>query len=53
MAEAVTIRVMCRFRPLNSQEKARDDAFLPTFPSDDKIKLDGKTYTFDRNGKYY
>ena len=48
MAEAVTIRVMCRFRPLNSKESERNDAFLPVFPNDDSVKLDGKTYTFDR-----
>lgn len=48
MAESVTIKVMCRFRPLNSKELARQDKFLPKFISDEQIKLDGKTYTFDR-----
>ena len=48
MAEAVTIRVMCRFRPLNSAEQERGDAFLPSFPAEDQVKLDGKTYSFDR-----
>lgn len=48
MAESVTIKVMCRFRPLNSNEKERKDKFLPAFPADDQIKLDGRTYKFDR-----
>ena len=48
MAESVTIRVMCRFRPLNSKETARQDKFLPRFLNDEQVKLDGKTYTFDR-----
>ena len=48
MPEAVTIQVMCRFRPLNSAEQERGDAFLPSFPAEDQVKLDGKTYSFDR-----
>lgn len=44
----MTIRVMCRFRPLNSKETARQDKFLPRFLNDEQVKLDGKTYTFDR-----
>lgn len=44
----MTIRVMCRFRPLNSKEIARQDKFLPRFLNDEQVKLDGKTYTFDR-----
>ena len=48
MAEAVTIRVMCRFRPLNSKEIERKDAFVPQFPNDTQVKVDGKTYSFDR-----
>ena len=43
-----TIRIMCRFRPLNSTEEERNDAFLPVFPNEDSVKLDAKTYTFDR-----
>merc|ERR1712227_103998 len=39
---------MCRFRPLNSAEQERGDAFLPSFPAEDQVKLDGKTYSFDR-----
>ena len=48
MAKAETIRVMCRFRPLNSAEQERGDAFLPSFPAEDQVKLDRKTYSFDR-----
>ena len=38
MAEAVTIKVMCRFRPLNSKEIERGDDFLPKFVSDTSLK---------------
>lgn len=38
MAEAVTIKVMCRFRPLNSKEIERGDKFLPKFVSDTSLK---------------
>ena len=48
MAEAVTIRVMCRFRPLNSKEIERKDEFLPKFISESSVKFDSKTYNFDR-----
>jgi len=48
MAEAVTIKVMCRFRPLNSKEIERGDKFLPKFVSDTSLKFDDKTYSFDR-----
>merc|ERR1712227_35124 len=39
---------MCRFRPLNSAEQERGDAFLPSFPAEDQVKFDDKTYSFDR-----
>merc|ERR1711970_249120 len=39
---------MCRFRPLNSKEIERGDAFLPKFASDTSLKFDNKTYSFDR-----
>ena len=48
MAEAVTIKVMCRFRPLNSKELERQDDFLPKFLSESSVKFDSKTYNFDR-----
>lgn len=48
MAEAVTIKVMCRFRPLNSKELERKDEFLPKFISESSLKFDSKTYNFDR-----
>ena len=48
MAEAVTIKVMCRFRPLNSKEIERKDEFLPKFISESSLKFDSKTYNFDR-----
>jgi len=31
------IKVMCRFRPLNSSEKARGDKFLAKFPSQEQV----------------
>nr|CAB3259108.1 kinesin heavy chain isoform 5C [Phallusia mammillata] len=45
-----SIKVMCRFRPLNSSEKSRGDQFLPKFPSQEQVTFgqQPKTYTFDR-----
>jgi len=45
------IKVMCRFRPLNSSEKARGDKFLAKFPSQEQVTFgqgNTKTFTFDR-----
>ncbi|XP_025914284.1 kinesin heavy chain, partial [Apteryx rowi] len=47
MAEPSTecsIKVLCRFRPLNQAEILRGDKFLPVFQGDDS----GKPYVFDR-----
>ncbi|XP_075447655.1 kinesin heavy chain isoform X2 [Ascaphus truei] len=43
-----SIKVLCRFRPLNQSEVHRGDKFLPTFQSDDSVILGGKPYMFDR-----
>ena len=38
MAEAVTIRVMCRFRPLNAKEIGQNEEFMPKFLSETSLK---------------
>ncbi|XP_076808076.1 kinesin heavy chain-like isoform X2 [Clavelina lepadiformis] len=45
-----SIKVMCRFRPLNQSEKNRGDEFLPKFPSPEQVTFGqpSKTFTFDR-----
>uniref|UniRef100_A0A8C6M6J0 Kinesin-like protein n=1 Tax=Nothobranchius furzeri TaxID=105023 RepID=A0A8C6M6J0_NOTFU len=44
-----TIKVMCRFRPLNSSEVARGDKYIPKFVGEDCVSpLQGKPYYFDR-----
>ncbi|KAG7487476.1 hypothetical protein MATL_G00023940 [Megalops atlanticus] len=43
-----TIKVMCRFRPLNSSEVARGDKYIPKFQGEDNIVIGGKPYVFDR-----
>jgi len=46
-----SIKVMCRFRPLNSSEKNRGDSFLAKFPSQEQVIFgqgNTKTFTFDR-----
>ncbi|XP_069735089.1 kinesin heavy chain isoform X2 [Phaenicophaeus curvirostris] len=51
MAEPSTecsIKVLCRFRPLNQAEILRGDKFLPVFQGDDSVVVGGKTYVFDR-----
>lgn len=44
------IKVMCRFRPFNSKEKARNDTYMPKFSreTNKQVNFSGKTYTFDR-----
>ncbi|KAK2858567.1 hypothetical protein Q5P01_003187 [Channa striata] len=42
-----TIKVMCRFRPLNSSEVARGDKYIPKFQGDDCVQIAGKPYYFD------
>ncbi|CAB1421305.1 unnamed protein product [Pleuronectes platessa] len=43
-----TIKVMCRFRPLNSSEVTRGDRFIPKFPGDETVVIASKPYAFDR-----
>ncbi|XP_056911874.1 kinesin-1 heavy chain isoform X2 [Takifugu flavidus] len=43
-----TIKVMCRFRPLNSSEVTRGDRYIPKFQGEDTIVIGGKPYMFDR-----
>ncbi|XP_060920650.1 kinesin-1 heavy chain-like [Labrus mixtus] len=42
------IKVVCRFRPLNSSEVARGDKYIPKFQGDDCVLMSGKPYHFDR-----
>ncbi|VDN11131.1 unnamed protein product, partial [Dibothriocephalus latus] len=45
---AENIKVICRVRPLNESEKARDDKFILSFPGDSNQSVHlGKTFTFD------
>ncbi|KAK1172031.1 kinesin-1 heavy chain isoform X1 [Acipenser oxyrinchus oxyrinchus] len=43
-----TIKVMCRFRPLNSSEVVRGDKYIAKFQGDDSVVIGGKPYAFDR-----
>ncbi|XP_063283580.1 kinesin heavy chain isoform X3 [Pelobates fuscus] len=43
-----SIKVLCRFRPLNSAEVTRGDKFIPVFQGDDSVIVGGKPYVFDR-----
>eukprot|EP00064_Thunnus_orientalis_P020124 superscaffoldBa00005373_g20256 len=43
-----TIKVMCRFRPLNSSEVVRGDRYIPKFQGEDTVVIAGKPYMFDR-----
>ncbi|KAM7370179.1 hypothetical protein PAMP_011453 [Pampus punctatissimus] len=43
-----TIKVVCRFRPLNKSELARGDKYIPKFQGDDCVQIAGKPYYFDR-----
>ncbi|XP_059575231.1 kinesin heavy chain isoform X2 [Alligator mississippiensis] len=47
-ANECSIKVLCRFRPLNQAEILRGDRFLPVFQGDDSVVLGGKPYVFDR-----
>ncbi|XP_069007254.1 kinesin-1 heavy chain-like [Embiotoca jacksoni] len=42
-----TIKVVCRFRPLNSSEVARGDKYIPKFKGEDCVQIAGKPYYFD------
>ncbi|XP_070784514.1 kinesin-1 heavy chain-like [Enoplosus armatus] len=50
MADAAQtcIKVVCRFRPLNSAEVARGDKYIPKFQGDECVHIAGKPYYFDR-----
>ncbi|MBN3311158.1 KINH protein, partial [Amia calva] len=43
-----TIKVMCRFRPLNGSEVMRGDKYIPKFQGEDNVVIAGKPYMFDR-----
>ncbi|XP_056101006.1 kinesin-1 heavy chain isoform X2 [Rhinichthys klamathensis goyatoka] len=43
-----TIKVMCRFRPLNSSEVTRGDKYVAKFQGEDSVVIGGKPYAFDR-----
>ncbi|KAM7400110.1 hypothetical protein PAMA_004689 [Pampus argenteus] len=43
-----TIKVMCRFRPLNSSEVVRGDKYIPKFQGEETVVIGGKPYMFDR-----
>ncbi|XP_038608866.1 kinesin heavy chain isoform X1 [Tachyglossus aculeatus] len=43
-----SIKVLCRFRPLNQAETLRGDKFLPLFQGGDSVIVGGKPYVFDR-----
>lgn len=38
-AAECTIKVVCRFRPLNSAEVARGDQYIPKFKGDDCVLM--------------
>uniref|UniRef100_A0A670HSS0 Kinesin-like protein n=1 Tax=Podarcis muralis TaxID=64176 RepID=A0A670HSS0_PODMU len=42
-----SIKVMCRFRPLNEAEILRGDKFIPKFKGEETV-VQGKPYVFDR-----
>ncbi|MBN3306563.1 KIF5C protein, partial [Amia calva] len=43
-----SIKVMCRFRPLNDSEISRGDKYIPKFKDDDTVVIGGKPYIYDR-----
>ncbi|KAG9278220.1 kinesin-1 heavy chain-like [Astyanax mexicanus] len=43
-----TIKVMCRFRPLNKSEVERGDKYIPRFQGEDTVVISSKPYVFDR-----
>ena len=46
MASDDAVRVICRFRPLNSSERARNDEYLPTY-TETSVRMSNKSYNFD------
>ncbi|XP_076837119.1 kinesin-1 heavy chain-like isoform X2 [Brachyhypopomus gauderio] len=43
-----SIKVMCRFRPLNGAEVDRGDRYVARFQGDDTVLIGGKPFVFDR-----
>ncbi|KAK1790963.1 hypothetical protein P4O66_014818 [Electrophorus voltai] len=43
-----SIKVMCRFRPLNAAEVDRGDRYIPKFQPEETVVIGGKPYVFDR-----
>ncbi|KAJ8396081.1 hypothetical protein AAFF_G00021540 [Aldrovandia affinis] len=43
-----TIKVMCRFRPLNNAEVMRGDKYVAKFQGEDNVSIGGRPYMFDR-----
>uniref|UniRef100_A0A4W4DZ91 Kinesin-like protein n=1 Tax=Electrophorus electricus TaxID=8005 RepID=A0A4W4DZ91_ELEEL len=43
-----SIKVMCRFRPLNAAEVDRGDRYIPKFQAEETVVIGGKPYVFDR-----
>ncbi|KAK7944561.1 hypothetical protein WMY93_000289 [Mugilogobius chulae] len=45
-----TIKVMCRFRPLNSSEVTRGDKYIPKFQGEDTVVIAGNLHDTDGMG---
>uniref|UniRef100_A0A8C3A7W3 Kinesin-like protein n=1 Tax=Cyclopterus lumpus TaxID=8103 RepID=A0A8C3A7W3_CYCLU len=43
-----TIKVMCRFRPLNSSEVVRGDRYIPKFQGEEDVIIASKPYMYDK-----
>ncbi|KAG9476464.1 hypothetical protein GDO78_003162 [Eleutherodactylus coqui] len=43
-----SIKVMCRFRPLNDSEVVRGDRYIAKFQAEDTVVIASKPYIFDR-----
>ncbi|XP_066302005.1 kinesin heavy chain-like isoform X3 [Branchiostoma lanceolatum] len=43
-----SIKVVCRFRPMNAAETAAGSRPISKFPADDTVNIQGKVFTFDR-----
>ncbi|XP_053322504.1 kinesin-1 heavy chain [Spea bombifrons] len=43
-----SIKVMCRFRPLNDSEVVRGDKYVAKFQGEDTVVIGSKPYAFDR-----
>ncbi|ELU13065.1 hypothetical protein CAPTEDRAFT_174698, partial [Capitella teleta] len=47
-SDDVSIKVICRVRPLNASEERAGSKFVAKFPSDESISIGGKVYIFDK-----